>query len=152
MGTLLYYSLKGESHTSAFITVVKRYHVTLWNKLLSFFFLFFIGIIQIIVVCLSVCLCSGAACSQGGKHCEDKKIKLLLCCTEHHAVKAYGWMEVLLHVFLILTLGGGGWLATRSDYFKLGWLGPRFVLDASERGTICCPYRESNCCSRSCST
>jgi hypothetical protein len=45
------------------------------------------------------------------------KVKLSLCLTKHHTMKAYGGMEVLLHEFLTSALDGGEWLTSRPGHF-----------------------------------
>jgi hypothetical protein len=42
---------------------------------------------------------------------------LLFSLTEHHAMKAYWGMYVLLHAFLTSALDGSEWSASRSDRF-----------------------------------
>jgi hypothetical protein len=48
------------------------------------------------------------------------KVKLFLGLTKHYAMKAYGGLGVLIHIFLILALGGGEWSASRPGRFTPG--------------------------------
>jgi hypothetical protein len=45
------------------------------------------------------------------------KVKLSLCLTEHHIMKAYWGVEVQLHEFLTAALDGGEWSASRPSRF-----------------------------------
>jgi hypothetical protein len=83
------------------------------------------------------------------------KVRLSLCLTKHHSIKAYWWMEVYLHAFLALALDGGEWSASRPSRFTPrerapgthwigGWVGPRTVLDAVVKRKIPSLHRESN--------
>jgi hypothetical protein len=58
-------------------------------------------------------------------------------------MKAYGGVDVQIHIFLTSTLAGGEWSASRPGLFTPGegasgthwiggWLGPRACLDAAE--------------------
>jgi hypothetical protein len=81
-------------------------------------------------------------------------IRLLLCLTRHHAVKAYGGMEIWFHI-LTSALNGGGWSASRPCRFTLGertpgthwirgWVDPRAGLDAVAKRKTPSPRRKSN--------
>jgi hypothetical protein len=83
------------------------------------------------------------------------KVKSSLCLTKHHAMKAYGGVELYLHVFLTSALDGGEWSASRCGRFTPrervpgthwigGRVGPRAVLDAVVKRKIPSPRRESN--------
>jgi hypothetical protein len=43
--------------------------------------------------------------------CIKVKVKLSLCLIKHYAIKAYGGMDVQIHIFLISALVGGEWSA-----------------------------------------
>jgi hypothetical protein len=66
-----------------------------------------------------------------------------------------GGVEVQIRVFLTSVLDGSEWSASRPGRVILvqrapgtnyigGWVGPRSGLNAMEKRTISCPYRESN--------
>jgi hypothetical protein len=66
-------------------------------------------------------------------------------------MKAYGGMDVLIHVFFTSALVRGEWSASQPSRFTPGervpgtywtgsWVGPR----TAWRGEISCPYRNSN--------
>jgi hypothetical protein len=57
------------------------------------------------------------------------KVKLSLCLTKHHAMKTYWGVEVDLHVFLTLALGGGEWSALLPGRFTLREKSPWYPLD-----------------------
>jgi hypothetical protein len=88
-------------------------------------------------------------------HLIKVKIKLSLCLTKHHAMKAYWeWRYNSTHS-LTSALGGGGWSASRPGRLTLrgrdpgthwtgGWVGPRTVLDAVGKRKIPSPRRKSN--------
>jgi hypothetical protein len=73
-----------------------------------------------------------------------------LCLTRHHAVKAYGGVEVQLHVLLTLAVDGGEMSLSRPGQFTPGthwtggWVGPRDSMDAVEKRKIPSAHRESN--------
>jgi hypothetical protein len=78
-----------------------------------------------------------------------------LCLTKHHAMKAYGGVDVYRHAFLTSALDGGEWSASRLGRFTPrerahgthwvgGWVGPKTVLDAMVKRKIPRPRRESN--------
>jgi hypothetical protein len=46
---------------------------------------------------------------QSQSECGMVKIKMSLCLCKYHAMKIYGVVEVQLHPFLTLALGGGKW-------------------------------------------
>ena len=50
------------------------------------------------------------------QHCVEGKGKFVLV----PAMKAYGPVEILLHSFLILALGGGKCVASRLGHFTIG--------------------------------
>jgi hypothetical protein len=52
------------------------------------------------------------------------KVKLPLCLTKHYTMKAYGGVDVLIHVFLTSVLAGGEWSASRPYRFT-----PEYPLD-----------------------
>jgi hypothetical protein len=62
----------------------------------------------------------------------------------HYAMKAYGGMDVQIHIFLTSALAGGEWSASRPGRFTprgkapgthwiRGWVGPRAGLDDLEK-------------------
>jgi hypothetical protein len=58
------------------------------------------------------------------------------CLTKHYAMKAYGGVDVLIHVFLISALVGGEWSASRPGRSTPGLgskVGPGAGLDYSEK-------------------
>jgi hypothetical protein len=72
---------------------------------------------------------------------------------KYHATKMYGGVELLLQVFLTLTLDGDEWLASRPGRFTPGkertywirwWVGSRAGMDEAAKKENPCPYRESN--------
>jgi len=66
-------------------------------------------------------VCTSGQCDDTDDDANDKgKVKLFLCLTKHHAVKAYGGMEVWLHVFLTSALDGDEWSASRPSRFTPG--------------------------------
>jgi len=78
-----------------------------------------------------------------------------LCLTKHRAVKAYGRVEVQLHVFLTSALDGDELSDSSPGRFTFGertpgthqiggWVGPRAGLDAVTKRKIPSPRRESN--------
>jgi hypothetical protein len=83
------------------------------------------------------------------------KVKLSLCLTKHHAIKAYWeWRYSSTHS-LTSALDGGEWSTSRPGRFTPrekapgthwigGWVGPRAVLDAAVKKKITSPRRESN--------
>jgi hypothetical protein len=81
-------------------------------------------------------------------------VKLSLCFTKHHAMKAYWEVEVQLHAFLTSALDGAEWSASRPGRFTLrelgpgthwigGWVGPRAGLDVVVKRKIPSLRRES---------
>jgi hypothetical protein len=69
-------------------------------------------------------------------------------------MKAYGGVDVQIHIFLTSALAGVEWSASRPGRFTLGktapdihwiggWVGPRAGLDDVERENFL-PYRDSN--------
>jgi hypothetical protein len=58
---------------------------------------------------------------------------------KHYAVKAYGGMDVQIHIFLISVLLGGEWSASRPGRFTPSthwirvWVGPRAGLNYVEK-------------------
>jgi hypothetical protein len=77
---------------------------------------------------------------------ESVKIKkLALCLTiKHYAMKAYGGVDVEIHIFLTSALVGGEWSASRTGRFTSGerapsirwiggWVDPRVGLDDTEK-------------------
>jgi len=48
------------------------------------------------------------------------KVKLSLCLTKYHTVKAHGGVEVQLYAFLTSTLDAGEWSALRPSRFNSG--------------------------------
>jgi hypothetical protein len=84
------------------------------------------------------------------------KVKLSLCLTKHHAMKAYWWSGgIAPRILLTFALDGGEWSASRSGRFTHrkrapdthwigGWVGPRAVLDAVVKRECPSPRRESN--------
>jgi hypothetical protein len=78
---------------------------------------------------------------------QNVKAKLSLCLIKHYAMKAYGGVEVYIHVFLTSALVGGEWSASRPCRFTPGerdpgthwiggWVGPKAGLDDVERRKI----------------
>jgi hypothetical protein len=72
---------------------------------------------------------------------------------QHYAMRAYGGVDVYIHIFLTSALAGGEWSASRPGRFNPGeralsanwiggWVGPRAGLDDVEK--ILDPYRDSN--------
>jgi hypothetical protein len=73
------------------------------------------------------------------------KVMLSLCLTiKHYAMKAYGGVDVYIHIFLISALVGGEWSPSRPGLFTPGerapcthwiggWVGPRAGLDDVEK-------------------
>jgi hypothetical protein len=65
-------------------------------------------------------------------------------------MKAYGGVDVYIHIFLTSTLVGGEWSASRTGRFTPGerttgthwWVGPRAGLDDVKRKFLI--YRDSN--------
>jgi hypothetical protein len=43
------------------------------------------------------------------------KVKVAVCLIKHHAIKLYGGVEVLLHMVLVVMLGGSPHLHAHSD-------------------------------------
>jgi hypothetical protein len=73
------------------------------------------------------------------------------CLIKHHAVKTYWGVEVLLHAFLTLAVGGGEWSASFSGHFAPGahcmggWVDPQSQSGRDgEEKTRHCPCRELN--------
>jgi hypothetical protein len=83
------------------------------------------------------------------------KVKLSLCLTKHHAMKAYWRKGCIVHTFLTSALDGGEWSTSRPGRFTPrerapgthwigGWVGPRAVLDAVVERKIPSSLRVSN--------
>jgi hypothetical protein len=55
---------------------------------------------------------------------------------KHYAMKAYGGVDVWIHIFLTSALVGGEWSASRPGRFTFigSWLGPRTSLDDVKKG------------------
>jgi hypothetical protein len=73
-----------------------------------------------------------------------KKVKLSLCLIKHYAMKAYGGVDVWIHIFLTSALAGGEWSASFPCRFTLGerapgthriggWVGPSTGLEDLEK-------------------
>jgi hypothetical protein len=64
-------------------------------------------------------------------------------------MKAYGGVDILIHIFLTSSLAGGEWLASRSGrftpgtYWIGGWVDPRAGPDDVEKRKLL-PHRDSN--------
>jgi hypothetical protein len=82
------------------------------------------------------------------------KVNLSLCLTKHYATKAYGGVDVYIHVFVTSTLVEGEWSISRPCPFTpgekapvihwmAGWVDPTTGLDDMEK-VIFLPYRDSN--------
>jgi hypothetical protein len=80
------------------------------------------------------------------------KVRLPLCLTKHYAMKAYGGVDVYIHVFLTSALVGC-WSASRPGRFTLGerapgthwiggWMGPRTGLDVQKKTLLTLPGLE----------
>jgi hypothetical protein len=83
-----------------------------------------------------------------------KKVKLSLSLIKHYAMKAYGGVDVYIHIFLTSALAGGEWSASRPCRFTLGerapgthwiggWVDPRAGQDDWRRENSW-SYRDSN--------
>jgi hypothetical protein len=77
---------------------------------------------------------------------------LSLCLIKHYAMKAYGEMDVWIHIFLTSALVGGEWSPSRPGRFTarewspsthgIGcWVGPRASLDDMEKGNLSRPLK-----------
>jgi hypothetical protein len=49
-----------------------------------------------------------------------KKVNLSLCLIKHYTMKAYGRVDVEIHIFLTSALAGGEWSASRPGRFTPG--------------------------------
>jgi hypothetical protein len=83
------------------------------------------------------------------------KVKLSLCLTKHHTMKAY-WASGVTAPLILFTsaLDGNEWSASRPCRFIrrervsgthwIGWMGPRAVLDSVVKRKFPSPHREAN--------
>jgi hypothetical protein len=81
---------------------------------------------------------------------KGKKVKVPLCLTKQHAMKAYWGSRGIAPLILNFGARWGEWPASRSGRFTPGthwiggWVGPRFGLDTVAKRKILSSCRESN--------